>query len=176
MQNDGSHVRAVLLPEGRLAIDRITGTNVTSLTSVPLTNMDTRAWHALSLKMLGDKIEVFVDGNAVASATDPQPLPQGNAGVFVDGAAQVDTVMWRKAAVQEPAVTLGPRETPADAKNGWLSFAPSPTPAPAPQPAPTPMPIARSADAAGSPLMLVMAVASLIVAGGILLMGFVRRR
>jgi hypothetical protein len=175
MQNNGSHVRAVLQPDGRLTLDRINGTDVASLASVPLTNMDTNAWHELSMMLLGDKIEVFVDGELIASAIDPQPLPQGNGGIFADGTAQIDSVMWRKATVQEPAVTVGKPETPAEAQNGWLAFAPSPTPAPAPQPMPTPMPIEHSAVTTSNPLMLFMAVASLLIAGGILLMGFARK-
>jgi hypothetical protein len=171
MQNDGSHVRAVLLTDGWLAIERANGNNVASLASVPLTDVNSKTWHELSMKLSGERINVFVEGELVASAIDPQPLPQGNAGVFVNGVAQVDTVTWRKAAAQEPAVTIGQRETQADAKNGWLLFAPSPTPAPAPQPMPTPVPVEHSAGATSSPLMLAMAVASLVIAGGILLMG-----
>jgi hypothetical protein len=174
LQNDGSHVRAVLQPDGRLTIERITGTNRTALASVPL-NMNVNEWHALSMKLIGDRIDVFFDNKPAANAIDPQPLPQGNSAIFVNGSAQVDTVTWRKAAAQEPAITIGQRELPADAKNGWLSFAPSPTPAPAPQPMPTPMPIAHSADATSNPFMLVMAVASLLIAGGILLMGLLRK-
>jgi hypothetical protein len=175
VQNDGSHVRAVLLTDGWLAIERASGNNVTALASVPLTNVDPKTWHELSMKLIGEHIEVFIDGQSVASAIDSTPA-QGNSAIFVDGSAQIDKVMWRKAAAQEPTVAIGKRETQADAKNGWLLFAPSPTPAPAPQPMPTPMPVEHSADATSNPLMLVMAVASLIIAGGILLVGLRRQR
>ncbi len=176
MQNDGSHVRAVLLPDGRLRIDRIAGTNHTTLASASLSDVDPSAWHELSLVLIGDRIEAQVDGTTVASITDPQPLSQGNGGIFVDGVAQVDTVTWRKVTAQGAGVIVGERELPADAKNGWLLFAPSPTPAPAPQPMPTPMPVEHGEDSGSNPLMLIMAVASLIVAGGILLMGLFGRR
>jgi hypothetical protein len=85
-------------------------------------------------------------------------------------------VTWRKVTAQGAGVIVGERELPADAKNGWLLFAPSPTPAPAPQPMPTPMPVEHGEDSGSNPLMLIMAVASLIVAGGILLMGLFGRR
>lgn len=174
VQNDGSMVRAVLR-ERRLDIERVSGgTNLTTLASAPLANIDANVWHDLSIKLLGERIDVFVDGKSVASAIDPQPPAQGNAGIFVDGAAQVDTVMWRKAAAQEPTVAVGKRETQADAKNGWLAFAPSPTPAPAPQPMPTPLPIERHTQDAGSLLMVIVAAAALVIAGGILVMGFRR--
>ena len=174
-QNDGSLVRAVLR-EGRLDIDRVAEKNITSLASTPLPDVEMKAWHELSVKLIGERIEVFIDGKSVVSAIDPQPLPQGNSAIFADGSVQVDAVMWRKAAAQEPSVTVGKRELPADAKNGWLAFAPSPTPAPAPQPVPTQLPIDHSTQDAGSPLMVIVAAASLVIAGGILLLGLLRNR
>ncbi len=175
MQDDGSHVRAVLQPDGRLSIDRIAGTSSAPLASVPLTGINPTVWHELSMKLIGDRIGVYVDGKAVADAIDPQPLPQGNSAVFVDGSAQVDTVTWRKAVAQEPVITVGQRELPGDAQNGWLLFAPSPTPAPAPQPMPTPLPIAQTAETADSPFMVIVAAAALLIAFGILLAGLLKK-
>lgn len=175
LQDDGSHVRAVLQPDGRLSLDRIAGANRTTLASAALTDFDPNAWHELRLTMMGDRVEAWVDGRMTASTIDPQPLPQGNGGLFVDGHAQVDTVTWRKTAATIPGVQVGTRELPADSTNGWLAFAPSPTPAPQPQP--TPMPIEPpSAGTTSDSLMLIMAVLSLIAAGGVLLMGLMGRR
>ncbi len=176
VQDDGSMVRAVLRM-GRLDIERSVGANRTTLASVALAGVDAKAWHELGMQLIGERIEIFVDGELAASAIDPQPPAQGNSAIIVEGSAQVDTVAWRKAASHLPAVVVGKRETPADAQNGWLTFAPSPTPAPVPQPMPTPMPVdvEHRADAANS-LMFVMAVASLVIAGGISLLGLVGRK
>ncbi len=176
VQDDGSMVRAVLRT-GRLDIERSVGASRTTLASVALDGVDAKVWHELSMQLVGERVEVFIDGELAASAIDPQPPAQGNGAIVVEGSAQVDTVTWRKAASHLPAVIVGKRETPADEQNGWLTFAPSPTPAPAPQPMPTPLPveIEHGSDATNS-LMFVMAVASLVIAGGISLLGLAGRK
>ncbi len=65
--------------------------------------IDAGEWHDLKLQLNGAKLTAYVDGKRVLTATDPQPLPQGLAGIRIWGAAlDIDNLSITRGGQAEP--------------------------------------------------------------------------
>lgn len=54
----------------------------TTLTEIIAPGFEERAWHVLALTVRGGQLTVTLDGQVVAEAEDPTPLPAGRAGLY----------------------------------------------------------------------------------------------
>jgi hypothetical protein len=147
--------------------------DVTPLASGHVMDFDPGAWHTLTLSVLGDQITASVDGVVVAQARDAA-LAEGNAGLWAVEGAEFDDARWRKAAPQEPAASVGPREDRDNTSGAWFSMAHA-APVFAPL-AEANTPTEGSDLLVNSPWLVVMAVLTTMIALGIMAFGFAPNR
>jgi hypothetical protein len=63
-------------------LEKVVDGAAVSLVEITTPGFDDRAWHVVTLQVVGGRITVTLDGQVVAEATDPQPLAAGRSGVY----------------------------------------------------------------------------------------------
>jgi hypothetical protein len=63
-------------------LEKVEGGVATSLVEVEAPGFTPQAWHVLALTVVGNRLTVTLDGEVVAEAEDPTPLPAGRAGIY----------------------------------------------------------------------------------------------
>jgi hypothetical protein len=134
-------------------IEKVTDGATTLLAETPVTGIDRNAWHRLTVRVFGDRIEALLDDQLAGKAIDTSSsLTSGNSALVANlGDAQFDAVIWRKFAPQEPKISVGARED----RNSVT---------------------ASSQAEIESPLFAVTAALTLVIGLGIMAAGFVRNR
>lgn len=66
----------------KLVLEKVDAGAVTSLVEIKGPGFAERAWHTLGLRVVGGQLTATLDGQVVAEAEDPRPLPAGLAGIY----------------------------------------------------------------------------------------------